>query len=272
MIDDLGRSVSIALPVKRVVTLAPSVTEILYAAGGVSALVGVSTADDYPPSVLQLPSFSALPVNFEAILGLEPDLVLATTQVNNPRDADILDEMEVPTFFLRTRSLDDILRNVRTVGRIVGQDEIAQHSADSLARIIEQLRSATDTLTSRPRVLVLLSEKNLFSFGAGSYVHDLINLAGGASITSEIELEAPVLSEEFVVAQQPDVILGTFPENVGVAEILLHHAEWSDIPAITRQAVFTIAPDLVLRPGPRSIEGALQILAILHPEIAETLR
>ncbi len=272
VVDDLGRSVSVRLPVRRVVTLAPSVTEILYAAGGLSTLVGVSTADDYPPSVTSLPAFSALPVNFEAIVALQPDLVLATTQVNNPRDAKVLDELEVPIFFLRTQSLNDVLRNVRTVGMLVGTEKIAFHTADSLGRIIERLRNATDTLSSRPRVLVLLSEEKLFSFGIGSYIHDLIDLAGGKSITAQIERDAPILSEEFILVQRPDVILGTFPEHVGVAEILSFHPEWSGIPAIISGSVFAIPPDILLRPGPRNIEGSLKILAVLHPDIAETLR
>ncbi len=272
VVDDLGRSISIPAQVRRVVTLAPSVTEVLYAAGGLSKLVGVSTADDYPPSVLELPSFSALPLNFEAIVGLEPDLVLATTQVNNPRDAEVLEEMDVPTFFIQTQSLDDVLRNIRTVGSLVGTEVSARIVADSLGRIIEQLRSITDSLSSRPRVLVLLSEEKLFSFGAGSYMHSLIELAGGQSITAGIDHQVPVLSEEFVVQQNPDVIFGTFPENIGAAELLFFHPEWSGVPAIKNELVFSIDPDLLLRAGPRTIDGTLEILAILHPEIALTLR
>lgn len=267
LVDDLERNVSIRLPVRRVVSLAPSVTEILFASGGLAALVGVTTADDYPAVVKTLPSYSALPVNFEAIISLKPDLVLATTQVNNQRDAAVLEQLGVSTFFLRTRSIEDVIRNIRTLGTILGTEQQAEQAADSLQNELRLLHNATDTLSSRPSVLVLISEKKLFSFGSKSYVNDLISLAGGTSITAGLHIDAPMLSEEFVIIERPEAIFGSFPDGVGAVELLSYHPEWAGVPAISNGDVYSVSPDLLLRAGPRTIEISWQMLAILHPEL-----
>jgi iron complex transport system substrate-binding protein len=270
VVDDLGRTVHVPSPILRIVSLAPSITEMLVVAGGLPLLAGITTADDYPPEVLHLPSYSALPVNFEAILALQPDLILATSQVNNPGDAAVMDELGIPTFFLKTGTLDDVTRSIRVIGSLLGTELIADAAADSLEASLHSLKNRSHAVSRRPKVLVMISEKNLFSFGMGSYVNDMVWMAGGVSVTAEIDLEAPVLSDEFVLTHQPDVIIGTFPAEIGATEILSYHPEWNSIPAIANDSVFALTPELILRPGPRILEGTWQMLAILHPEETET--
>ena len=267
--DDLGRTVSVALPVGRIVTMAPNLTEITYAAGAGDRLVGVTTADDYPPEVDSLPKFSALGVDFEAVLALKPDVVLATDQVNTPRDADMFDSLDIPVLYLSFSSVDDIFDGIRTVGRLAGTTERAAEHASTLAAAIEDLRNRTAAAGDRPNVLFLISKERLFGFGSGSYVHTMIHAAGGNSVSADMDVSAPVFSEEYVIEKAPDVIIGAFPEGTTARDLLAQYPAWSSVPAVRENRVYTIDPDIVLRPGPRVVEGAYRMALLVHPSLFE---
>ncbi len=267
--DDLGRTVSVSIPVERIVTMAPNLTEITFAAGAGDRLVGVTTADDYPPEVDSLPKFSALGVDFEAVLALEPDVVLATDQVNTPRDADMFDSLDIPVLYLSFASLDDIFDGIRTVGRLAGTTDRAAEHATTLGEAVNDLRQRTAAAGERPDVLFLISGEKLFGFGEGSYVHTMIDVAGGNSVSADMDVSAPVFSEEYVIEQAPDVIIGSFPAGTTAADLLAQHPAWSSVPAIRENRVYTIDPDVVLRPGPRVVEGAYRMALLLHPSLFE---
>jgi ABC-type Fe3+-hydroxamate transport system substrate-binding protein len=267
--DDLGRTVSVRVPVERIVTMAPNLTEITFAAGAGSQLVGVTTADDYPPEVDSLPKFSALGVDFEAVVALKPDVVLATDQVNTPRDADMFDSLDIAVLYLSFSSLEDIFDGMRTVGRLAGTADRAADHAATLADAILDLRERTSMAGERPEVLFLISGERLFGFGSGSYVHTMIDAAGGTSVSADVDVSAPVFSEEYVIEKAPDVIIGAFPEGTTAADLLAQHPAWSSVPAIRENRVYSIDPDIVLRPGPRVVEGAYRMALLLHPSLFE---
>lgn len=268
--DDLGRSVTLQRPIERVVTLAPNLTEIVFAAGAGSTLVGVSTADDYPPAVDTLQRFSAIPLDFEAITALEPDLILATNQVNAPHDAETFTTMDLPVYFFSFTALDDVIDAIRTTGELLNTTDAAHATADSLDASIDALRRRTKDVTERPRVLFLIGDDTLYGFGQSSYVHTMIELAGGRSITDTLQTEAPTLSEEFVLTQKPDVIIGAFGADYNPDRLLELHPTWDIVPAIANDRVYSVNPNLVLRPGPRLVEGARRMARMLHPELFDT--
>ncbi len=267
--DDLGRQVAVPTIVERVVTLAPSVTELVFIAGAGSRVAGVTTADNYPPATQELPRFSALPIDFEAVLQLKADLVLASDQVNSPQDASTLAAVGPPVFFVGVRTLDDVMRGVLTAGRLLGTATRAAIAADSLAASIRALRALTDTVHQRPRTLVLVSPGTLYSFGQGSYMHSLIALAGGASVTEDHSSSAPVLSDEFVLSHLPEVIFvgAAAADDILREAILEHHPTFDVVPATVAHRVYGIDGDLLFRPGPRLVEGAWQLAARLHPDL-----
>lgn len=253
--DDLGRSIPQIDRAERVVSLAPGATELAFAAGMGSQLVAVTTADNYPPAVQGLERISALPLNHEAIVALEPDLILASDQINDPREAEALAEVGIPTYFVSVGSLPDVSRVVRALGVLFGDEVAAGQYADSLEATLQALDTSRRGDADRPSVIFLIGDDTLFSFGPESYVHDMILVAGGRSLTAEMSTEAPVLSEEFVLAAQPEVLLTAFdPDPARLVEL---HPGWEAIPAIRDGRVFRIEPDLVLRDGPRLIAGTL---------------
>ncbi len=271
--DGLGRRVTFPHPPERVVTLAPNLTEIVFAAGAGEKLVGVTTADDYPPAVDTLARIAMLPTNFEAIAALRPDLVLATDQVNTPRDAETLAALDLPVYFFSFSTLDGVIEGIRTTGRLLGTAPAAEAAADSLRRAARRLRTRTASVENRPRVLFLIGDETLYAFGKDSYVHTLIELAGGQSLTAGLDATAPVLSEEFVIEEKPEVIIGAFGAEYDAAALLEKHPAWRGVvPAIEDGRVYSLEEGLVLRPGPRLVEGAWQMARMLHPALFDSVR
>ena len=268
--DALGRTVELERPVERVVSLAPNLTEIAFAAGGGSRLVAVTTADDYPPAVDTLDRLSALPIDFEAVTAQNPDLVLATDQVNPPGDTETFEALDVPIYFFSFGSLTDVFDAIRTTGTLLGTEAAAADTARALEREVARLGRRTDALArrDRPRVLVLIGDDTLYSFGEGSYVHRLVELAGGRSVTDTLGTSAPTLSEEFVLTARPDVIVGAWGADYDPARLLELHPTWDVVPALQNGRVYSLPPSLLLRPGPRLVKGARRMAAHLHPELA----
>jgi iron complex transport system substrate-binding protein len=269
--DGLGRAVTFAHPARRVVSLAPNLTEIAFAAGAGGRLVGVTTADDYPPAVDALVRVSALPINFEDLVTLRPDLVLATDQVNSPGDAQMFDALELPVYYFAFTRVEGIFEAVRTTGRLLGTPQAARAAADSLTRALATLRRRTEAAVAeagRPRVLVLIGDETLYAFGIESYVHTLVEAAGGQSVTADVPTRAPTLSDEFVIEARPEVIVGAFGPRYEPSRLAALHPAWrGTVPAIDAGRVCSLDPDLLVRPGPRVVEGARQMARCLHPEL-----
>lgn len=266
--DDLDRTVQIDRPVRRVVSLAPNLTELAYAAGGGSKLVAVTTADDYPPAVDTLDRISALPVDFEAVAAANPDLVLATDQVNPPGDTETFAALDIPIYFFSFGSLTDVFDAIRRTGVLLGTEAAATDTARALERRVARLDVRTDSLATseRPRVLVLVGDDTLYSFGGESYVHRLVELAGGRSVTDTLDASAPTLSEEFILTARPDVIIGAWGADYDPSRLLELHPTWDVVPAVRNGRVYSLPPSLLLRPGPRLVEGARRVAARLHPD------
>ena len=266
--DDLERSVALDPAIQRVVSLAPNLTEIAHAAGAGNRLVAITSSGDYPPPVDTLPHVSALPVDFEAVAAQKPDLVLATDQINAPGDTDTFEALDVPIYFFSFGSVDDILTSIETMGRLLGTETAAADSAAALHSSLDALRARTDSIpdAERPRVLVLVGDDTLYSFGRGSYVHTLVDVAGGKSITADIETQAPTLSDEYVLQEKPDVILGLWGSDYDPDRLLDLHPTWDVVPALKNDRVLSVPTSLLARPGPRVVEGARRLARHLHPD------
>lgn len=268
--DDLNRRVTLPNPVEKTVTLAPSLTDLVVAAGATSKIVGVTTADDNPALADSITRFSALPVDFEAVASLQPDVVLATNQINNPRDAETLEALGISTLFFSFKNVDDIPRVVRRLGHLLGTAPAASSMADSLAQRLAAFRTNVDSLEVRPRVLVLISASPLYSFGGNSYVNTMIELAGGQSVTDSLSNASPILSDEFVLNVRPQVIIGTFGENFNPKKLLNLHPTWKHLPAVKNNRVYTIPPNWISRPSPNIIKGIAYMTSRINPALIKS--
>ncbi len=261
--DDLGRAVELTLPAERVLTLAPNLTELLFAAGGGHALVGASQADDYPPGIGALPRFGTYPLDVEAVVALRPDLVLATAEVNNPDDARPLAEVGIPTYFFSFDTVADVPRALRTAGALVGTEAEAAAAAEAFGAAMREISNETEG-RARLRTLLLIGDETLFAYGGASYTQELIEIAGGESVTAHFDGEAVTLSEEFVLEAAPEVIVGGWGADYDVGRFLALHPALSAVPAVAARRVYSLDPDLLLRPGPRLVEGAAALARVLQ--------
>lgn len=260
--DGLGRALSLALPVGSVLSLAPNLTEIVYAIGASDRLLAASQADTYPPEVGELPQFSSFPPDHERILQLNPDLMLGTVEINSPTDAEALAKVGVPTYFFVFDDVASISAAMRRMGELLGAD--AEPAARDFEGTVDSVHAATEGFP-RPRTLLFVGDDVLYAFGRESYASEAVRIAGGDNLTDAFEGAAAVVSDEFVLRTQPDVVLVLTDEPYSVEKLLAKHASFAVIPAVQTGRVHSIHPDLLSRPGPRLALGIAQVAALLHP-------
>lgn len=262
-VDDLGRTVDVPTRPKRVVSLAPSLTEIVFLVGAGDLLVAVTTSDDYPPAVEEITHIGAFPLNHEAVVAQSPDLILATNQVNSPHDIEPISELGIPAVFLTFESVDDIISAVRKVGDLLAVEATAQTAADELATRWARLQSSSTTPGFRPRLLLLIGYDVLYAFGGESYTNEMIAQAGAKSVTAGLPGQSAVLSDEFVLGSEPDIIVVAGEPHFDLDDMLERHPTWDALPAVRDKHVYSIDPDLVFRPGPRVIDGTERLAEIV---------
>ncbi|HVR41913.1 MAG TPA: helical backbone metal receptor [Thermoanaerobaculia bacterium] len=258
VVDGVGRRVELPPAVERIVTLAPNVTELVAAAGGAGRIVGTDDASDFPPSIRPLPTVGEMQPSLEAIVTLDPDLVIASTAGNPPSLGPALAALRIPLFVLKTDRLEDLGPALRQLGEVLGTDP-----AEAIESLETGLARGRRSRSPRPRVLVLLWPEPLYVAGVGTYVDDLIGLAGGRNAVRVGGW--PAYSLEALVASPPDLILVP-GESVGpdlMRRLVAESEAWKAVPAASEGRIHPFPDDLVLRPGPRVTEGLREINEIL---------
>jgi iron complex transport system substrate-binding protein len=271
--DMLGRAVAIPDRSLRVVSLAPSITETVYALGRGDWLVGVTDVCDYPPPARQLPRVGGIAApNLERIVRLRPDLVFATAEGNARDLLDRLERLGVPTFALQPDGYTRVLDSIRAMGRALTADQAARRIVDDIQR---QAAHVQALVAGRPRpgVLYLIWTDPLIAAGAGTYLDDLLGLAGGRNIVWERTGSYPRLNWEQVVARAPDVILladhreDSERAETGSGVVPREWHAWQVVPAIRAGRVLAVPSNAILRPGPRLGEGLNRLARAIHPQV-----
>lgn len=264
--DMLGREVNLPAPPRRIVSLVPSVTEILYALGAEDLLVGVTTLCDFPPEARQKPKVGGI-VNpsLEAILSLRPDLVLATTEGNREATIQQVAGLGIPVYVVSPKSFSGVLESITRIGQLTGREEAARRLAGNLGQRADRVVEATQG-RPRPSVLYLVWADPVVVAGRDTLITDLIRMAGGASVSAEERIEWPRLSLEQVVARAPDVIIMATHSGPHVDNALRRWREQKILlPAFRTGRVHTVDGNLVHRPGPRIVDGLEALARAIHP-------
>jgi len=271
--DVSGRSVTIAAPPQRIVALAPSDTEILFALGLGPKVLAVDDFTDYPPEAKKLPKIGGLngSYNFEQIVALKPDLVLAAG-ISPPEAVQKLADLKLTVVVLGTpqTTLDSVFADIALAGKITGQTEQAERVAAALRQELDAVEAKVATATTRPRVyweLDATDPTKPFSVGPGNFVGDLIAMAGGTNIFASAGSPFPQISAEQVVAADPEVIIMSDAAYGITVESLAQRPGWQAIAAVKDQRVSPIDDNLVSRPGPRIVDGLEATARIIHPEL-----
>ena len=264
--DMLGRPVTLAAPATRIVSLVPSVTEILFALGADNRLVGVTDFCDYPAAARQKPSVGGMvSPNLEVLVSRKPDLVVATTEGTREETVAQLGRLRIPTYLVVAHRVTDVTALVSHLGELTGR----RAAADALRTRIEQRVDAVRRAVApyrRPRVLYVLWPEPLIVPGRDALVTELIRLAGGESISAGDGDSYPRYSLEAAVAKAPEVILLA---NHGANTGPIDRERWqrlSELPAIRAGRLHQVEGNLLHRYGPRVVDGLEQLARVIHPE------
>ena len=258
IVDDTGAAVEIPREPVRIVSLAPSNTEILFALGLGDRVVGVTSACDYPETAKKVDKVGDYNINIEAVVAKRPDLVVAVADLQMPV-IQKLRELKLRVVAVNPRTLEEVFHAIGVIGDACGAGDVARGMIDGLrARVAAvESKAATIPADSRPRVFVEIWNDPLMTAGAGTFVDDLTRRAGGRNIVGDIE-GWPQISPETVISAGTDVIILTcFNRD----EVMARH-EWRKVPAVAQGRVFEVHPDLMVRPGPRLVDG-LEVLTDL---------
>ncbi len=267
VIDDYGRTIKIGETPKRVVSTAPTPTEILFAVGAGGLVVGVDDYSDYPAATKNITKVGSFELNVEVILGLKPDLIISSDLVPLAQ-LQQLEDRGVPYVILAARTIQDVFNDIKLVGLITNRIDAANDLVSSLQERVDTVSAKTaDVNLSRPSVY--LEFYPLWTYGPGSFGDDLITLAGGVNIASNLSQEYVPVTDEFVIAQDPQVIIYTVGTNFNgtTPETITERPGWSSITAVSGNAIYSIDDNIVSRYGPRIVDGLEAIAHMLHPEL-----
>jgi iron complex transport system substrate-binding protein len=269
--DGLGRSVTLAAPAQRIVSMAPSNTELLFAVGAGAQVVGRDEFSDFPEDAKALPSVGGSMGQYsnEQIAVLNPDLVLAGG-INTPEQVKSLEDLGLTVFYLgNPLVLDELYVNIETVGALTGQAAGATTLNEDLRKRVDAIDKLVAGASEKPVVFYEVDASNPskpYTAGPGTFIDTLIQRAGGQNLPGLTDMY-PQVSLEVVVDANPAIILlgdalyGTTPETVA------QRAGWNTLSAVTNGKVFPFDDDLVSRPGPRLVDGLEALAKVLHPEL-----
>lgn len=260
-VDDFGDSLRLSAPPARIVSLNPTITEMIFALGAGSRLVGRTTWDLYPDSARLIPDLgNGIRPNVEAVLAARPDLVVLYASADNEAAARALRGAGIATLALKIDSIAEFRRALALVGAALGDSARAAAVSDSVMRSIERARAATSG-KSRPTVFWHMWDSPLLTIGGGSYLTELVNIAGGRNVYDSIPEPSPQIAFEDLAKRDPDAILST-PQGV---QRILADAAWKNLRAVRTGRVLAVDTTLVFRPSVRLGEAALSLARLLHP-------
>lgn len=270
--DDAGRRILVPDEPRRIVSLAPSITECLFSLGLEEEVVGVTEFSNYPPEVHSRPKVgSYIRINLERVLSLKPDLVIATRD-GNPQDAvGRLAEMGLSIYVVDPRNMEGLFRMLTVLGRLLHREERAEAVVGQLRDRLDKIRNLLKEKRP-PRVFLQIGIDPLVTVGRGTMQSELITLAGGVNIAADEPIPYPVLSVEHVIKARPEVILVSSMAGPTSAEQEIRRwRKWDVIPAVANRRFHVIDGDLIDRASPRIMDGLEAMVRLIHPDLAAQL-
>jgi iron complex transport system substrate-binding protein len=260
--DDSGAAVTLSAPAQRIVSLAPHVTELLFAAGGGARIVGAVSYSDYPPQAKSIPRVGDnKSLDLERIVAMKPDLIVVWRHGNALRQIERLRELQIPLFFSEPHKLADIPATIDKLGVLLGTSEAAQKASGAFRRDIDNLR--TRYAKQAPvSVFYQVWDDPLMTLNGSNTVSEVIELCGGRNVFADLKPLVPTISTEAVLAADPEAIVTATPGATNSEHALPSlntWRKWPSMKAVVRGNLFGIDGDLINRPTPRLALGAAKL-------------
>ena len=269
-VDDAGHRIYLAKPPARVVSLAPSITEMLFSLGLDEEIVGVTEFCDYPVGAKSKAKVGYANPSMEVIIALRPELVLAPRDFLRPDLQLKLEQLKIPVFVLDAQTLEEIPLQIHTLGKMFEKLSAANDATQRMRQHVAEIKQKVGMRPAK-RVLYVLNHHPLITVGPGSFIHQLIGLAGGVNIAAQTHTAYPRLSMETVLKEDPEVLI--FPsgdvETVSQSE-QQQWRRWDSLSAVKHHRFHEVSSSLLNRPGPRVVDGLEQLARAIHPEVFET--
>jgi len=267
VVDDLGRLVAINGTPQRIISLAPSNTEILFALGLGDEVVGVTMYCDYPPEAQDNEKVGDYyGPDIEKIIALQPDLILAT-DFHRFDLIPALEQQGFAVFAVAPQTLDDVLASIQKIGEITVREAEASQLVNGMRSKIAEIEEQTRELEQKPTVFYMTWHDPMWTVGSNTWIDDLINIAGGVNIFSENFEGGAMVQIEWVILHNPEIIV----TSEWSYDWALNAAELGSTNASQTGRIYTFDDDLAQRPGPRLVEGLDWFAYLIHPEIFEEL-
>ncbi|HYV24803.1 MAG TPA: cobalamin-binding protein [Pyrinomonadaceae bacterium] len=263
--DEAGRHVVLPKKIDRIVSLAPNLTEIVYAVGAGDRLVGRTSYCDYPPQAKSVSEIGdTMRPSIERLIALKPQIVLVSTASQLESFTRQLDDQKIAVYVTNPKNLDEIFLSIERLGELFGTSETAKKLATELRNRTQKVEAAV--ASAKPvRVFYQVSDQPLYTIGRDAYLTDLIKRAGGVSVTADVATAFPRYSDEAALASKPDAIILPSGGSMGNANSNVASA-LKNSPAVLSNRVYKINDDHLSRPGPRLVDGLEEIARALHPE------
>lgn len=259
------RQVDAAGPPQRLVSLAPSVTETIFALGYGGRLVGVTTYCDYPPAAKKIAKIGDfMNPSLEAVAAKRPDLVIGVVGATDPVKAREMERLGLKVVLLPLANLDDILKSVRALGGLMGDERAGKNLAAKISLEVDEVKKRTGHAPRR-KVLLIVGYQPVIAVGGKNFIDELITLGGGTNIAGSAAQPWLNLPDEYIVAKAPEVIIEA---GMG-SEREKSNKRWSDlasVPAVRAGRIYPYSSDKILRPGPRFGEALGDLARLIHPE------
>ena len=255
VLDDDGNAVTLQQPARRIVSLAPHVTEMLFAAGGGERIVGAVNYSDYPEAAQRIPSVGDnRQIDIERLIAMRPDLIVVWMHGSAERQIDLLRKLNIPLFHSEPTRLNAIPDSLLRLGQLMGTENVARPAA---AEFSKKLAALAVQYAKRPpvRLFYQVWDKPLYTLNGEHIVSDAIRLCGGENIFAKLKVTAPVVGIESVLQEDPEAIIATSDKNTPEGAVDLWR-QYPGLQAVRKNNLFTLDGNLMNRAGPRMIDGA----------------
>lgn len=269
LVDQVGRRVEVPDRPARIISLMPSLTEIVYELGAGERLVGATQYSTSPPPAARLPRVgSYVHLDVEKIVRLRPDLCLAVRDGNPLHVIERLESLAIPVYTVDPRDLTEIIESIELLGEALAREQEAGRLAGEMRHRLKAVTGKVAGIGSRPGVFFQIDAAPIISAGTDTFIDHLINRAGGRNLAAG-PTRYPRYSWEDILVMEPEVVIiasmaGGFSEE----ELKASWQKWPQIPAVKNRRLFVVEADLFDRPTPRMIEGLETLLPLIHPELA----
>jgi len=268
VIDETGRKIIIPEYPKRIISLAPSITEIIYDLNQEHRLKGVTLFSDYPPQAKKLPVIgSYIHLDLEKIVSLRPDICIGIHDGNPKEVISRLEKLNIPVYLLNPKDFNAVTFSLNNLGKILNCEQRSKFLINDIKSRVNAISKKVEKINSKPGIFFQIGINPIVSAGNSTFIHELINMAGGKNLAKG-QIPYPRFSIEQVIALSPDIIIiATMAREGGFDQVKAMWKKWKNINAVKNNMIFLVDSNLVNRPTYRLVEGLETLAKLIHPKL-----